>query len=260
MKVRPLGYWLLVIGVLFNLHALRFIRVYAQSEALQLAVRRNFGYGGGSQIQGNFRIEIDEPPANITAVTFLIDGAPIGTDNEPPFRIDFVTDDYANGWHDLTAEAQTNEGRTLASEVRRFEFVPASVGWEAGGRIVGTMFGIVGVIFILVMALQFLLPGRGKASTLPLGAKRNYGWLGGTVCPKCQRPFPLHWWRLKLAIASYDRCEHCGKWSLVRAASPEQLAAAEQAEKALAQPEKAITGESEAERLRRQLDETRYTE
>jgi hypothetical protein len=260
MMTKKLSYGLLVIGALFTFLVLHFTRVHAQTEELQLAVRRNFGYGGGEQIQGNFRMEIDTPPAGVVAVTFLIDGQAIGTDAEPPFRLDFETDAYGLGWHEMTAEAQTPDGGTLVSAVRRFEFVSAEVSWQVGGRIMGITFGLVGVIFILVLALQFLLPGRGKASSLPLGAKRNYGWLGGTVCPKCQRPFPLHWWRLKLAVASYDRCDHCGKWSLVRAASAEQLAAAEQAELAQAQPEKAITGESEAERLRRQLDETRYIE
>lgn len=260
MLAKKFCYWLFVIGALFTLHASPFTAAYAQNEELQLAVRRNFGYGGGSQIQGNFRMEIDTPPANVISVTFLIDGTAIGTDTEPPFRIDFDTGDYANGWHDLTATAQTSDGRSLASEARRFEFVPVEVGFEVGGRIAGLIFAIVGGIFVFVMALQFLLSGRNKTASLPLGAKRNYGWVGGTVCPKCQRPFALHWWRFKLGVASYDRCDHCGKWSFVRSASPAQLAAAEQAELAQAQPEKAIASENEADRLRRQLDETRYTD
>jgi len=260
MRTKRLSYWLLAIGVLFTLYASRFTVAYAQNDELQLAVRRNFGYGGGSQIQGNFRMEIDTPPAGVIAVTFLIDGIAIGTDAEPPFRIDFDTENYADGWHELTAEAQTRDGRTLVSEVRRFEFVPAEVGFEVGGRIAGIVFVIVGGIFVFVTVLQFLLPGRGKTNSLPLGAKRNYGWLGGAICPKCQRPFPLHWWRFKLGKASYDRCDHCGRWSLVHAASPAQLTAAEQAELAQAQPEKALAHENAEERLRRQLDETRYTD
>lgn len=231
---------------------------YAQDEELTLYVRRNFGYGGGSQIQGNFRLEV-EGPANLVSVTYFIDDAVLATTTTPPFRVDFVTDAYPNGWHTLKAVGQTADGRTLVSNTRRFEFVPASVGLEAAGHIVGAIAIGVAVVVLILVAVQALVLGRNKTA-LPLGARRNYGLLGGAVCPKCGRPFPLHLWGLNAGADKFDRCDHCGKWSLVRRASPEALRAAEAAELAQARPETPLAEPDPEERLRRKLDETKYTE
>ena len=56
-----------------------------------------------------------------------------------------------------------------------------------------------------------------------------------------------------------DRCPHCGKWSVVRRATPAELSAAEAAELAAAKAEQAETpGLSEEERLRQELEDSRY--
>jgi hypothetical protein len=226
-------------------------------EELELSVRRNFGYGGGSQIQGSFRMEIDHPPAGVVSVTFKINDSVVGTDTEPPFRVDFNTDRYPNGWHNLVAVGQTAEGRTLTSAVRRFEFVAAEVGYQVGLRIAGVVFGVVGALIAIGLLSSALTARRRKL--LPPGAARRYGWLGGAVCPKCGRPFSTHWWALNTGLSGkLDRCDYCGKWSLVRRASREQLAAAEAAERAQAQPEATVAEPSAEEKLRRQLDESRY--
>jgi hypothetical protein len=229
----------------------------AQSDELTLYVRRNFGYGGGSRIQGSFRMEV-EGPADLAAVTFKVDEAVVATVTAPPFRVDFETGDYGLGWHDLTATAITRDGRTLTSNTRRFEFVSAEEGWRVGGQIAGMVFGGVAVIFVFVMALQLFIARR--AGPVPLGARRNYGWLGGAVCPKCGRPFPLHIWSLNAVGGKFDRCDHCGKWSLVRRATPQALAAAEAAEVAPGGASIPITQPSPEERLRKQLDDTRFTD
>ena len=81
------------------------------------------------------------------------------------------------------------------------------------------------LIAIGVSALiQFL--SKPKKRALP-GQPRNYGLLGGAVCPKCGYPFPRHFWGLNLGVGKLDRCESCGKWSVVTRASADQLAAAE---------------------------------
>ncbi len=108
--------------------------------------------------------------------------------------------------------------------------------------------------------LSSVLAGRRRTS-LPLGVPRQYSWLGGAICPKCGRPFSLHWWALNASLAGkLDRCEYCGKWSLVRRASREQLAAAEAAELAQAQPETPVAEPNAKEKLKRQLDESRYVD
>lgn len=231
---------------------------WAQEAELSLSVRKNVGYNNGSQIQGSFRMEAIGPD-NLTSVTFKIDDTVVGTVTQAPFRINFSTDDYDYGWHEFLALGQTVDGRTLTSEVRRFEFVSEEESWQAVGRIAGPMLGLVGLLVVggLLMALVPTL--TGKRSHLPLGAARNYGLLGGGICPKCQRPFALHWWGLNASlVGKFDRCDHCGKWGIVRRASPEQLRAAEAAELQQAQPDTPLPEMTPAEKLKRQLDDSRF--
>jgi hypothetical protein len=156
---------------------------------------------------------------------------------------------------------QTSDGRTLESSARRFEFVPASAAFETAGNIIGRVGISVGALMFIVFAFQFapMLLGRRKA-TLPLGAKRKYGLKGGTICPKCGRPFGIHCTSLNLGLSVFDYCDHCGKWSVVRPVSKDQLQAAEQAELQMAQPITPVTQETAAEKLKRQIEESRYTD
>lgn len=231
----------------------------AEPDALTLFVRRNFGYGGGSQIQGSFRMEI-QGPADLVSVTFRVDETVVGTDTEPPFRVDFNTDDYAPGWHAMTAVGQTADGRTLTSAPRRLEFLSAADSQAATLRVVGVMGGIVVVVMLAVFGLSLLPTLAGRRKTLPAGAPRDYGLLGGAICPRCGRPFPRHWWALNVSfVGRFDRCDHCGKWSMTTRASPEALRAAEAAELAAAAPEAPTPELSPEEKLRRQLDDSRYS-
>ncbi len=231
--------------------------VLAQNAELQLAVRRNFGYGGGSQIQGNFRMEIVDPPA-LSLVTFKIDEAVVAAMTAPPFRIDFETDTYSLGWHELTATGQAPDGQTLNSNVRRFEFVSAEAGWAVARDIMIPLFGVVGAAIVIGVGIQLWASRSGRKSSLPLGASRKYGWLGGAICSQCSRPFSLHWWGLNAIGGKFDRCDHCGQWSLVRRLSREKLAEAEAAELNMAQPETPVVEMTAEEKLRRQLDESRF--
>ncbi|MGQ0602953.1 MAG: Ig-like domain-containing protein [Anaerolineales bacterium] len=199
-----------------------------------------------------------EGPADLVSVTFKVDDAVVATVTTQPFRVDFETDDYGLGWHTLTALRQTGDGRTLMSNERRLEFVAAEVGWRVGAQIAGIVGASVAGIFVLVMGLQLFLSRR--AGPVSLGAKRNYGWLGGAVCPKCGRPFVLHLWGLNAVGGKFDRCDHCGQWSLVRRASPQALAAAGAAEVAASPAQSPLTPSTAEERLRKQLDDTRYIE
>lgn len=230
--LRPQRWFLAILSVLSGVSGSILPALAQTAGALQLAVHRDWGYGGGEQIQGLFTLEVSGP-ADLASVTFRIDDQVIGTLMAAPFKLQIDTDRYPLGWHSLSATGQTAAGAALSSPIRRFEFVSASVGFQAGGQIAGSIFGLVAIVFGLVLAVQ-LLPGLiGRRKTRPLGAPRRYGLKGG--------------------------CEHCGRWSFVRRAAPEQLAAAERAELRLALPETPVAEESAADRLQRQLDESRYT-
>lgn len=235
--------------------------VFAQeAEEVNLAVRRDFGFGNGSQIQGLFTLEASGP-ADLASVAFKIDDRVIGEVASAPFKLQFDTDDYPAGWHDLTAVGTTRDGRALSSNARRFEFVSADYGWAVVQQMLLGFGGFLAVLIVLMIALPYLPALLGKKKPVPSGAPRHYGLLGGAICPKCHRPFAIHWWGPNAGILQkYDRCDHCGRWSLVRRANPEQLAAAEAAELAAAQPQTPAGDPTPEETLKRQLDESRYVD
>jgi hypothetical protein len=245
-----LGLWLL--GGSLNL-----AQAQSTSNELQLQVHRTFGYGNGDQIQGLFTLEATGP--ELKSAKFMIGTELIGVVTSPPFTVRIDTDKYPHGFHTLTVTGETTDGRTLTSLPRRYEFVDAAVGNDAvlqiGGRIALVGFGLVAIIF----AMQIFLFAPGKRRTTPLGAARRYGLKGGAICPKCGRPFGLHLLGVNLLTRYYDRCDHCGRWSLVARATPEELAVAEQAELKLGQPETPVAEETAEAKLKRQIDESKFT-
>ena len=228
--------------------------------AIQLTVQKTFGFNNGSQIQGSFRAEVTGP-ANLTAVTFTLDGASWAQVSAPPFTLDFNTDAFAPGWHTLGASGRTADGQTLTATDRRFQFLSPAESQAATQRILVPILAVVGVLVAVGLGSQLFFAMRGSRgrTALPLGAARSYGLWGGAICPKCQRPFSRHWWGLNaLPGQKFDRCDHCGKWSLVGRASPEQLAKAQAAEPALGQPEAPQPELSSEEKLKRDVDASRY--
>ena len=224
---------------------------------LKLRLSRDWGYSSGTgKIQGLFTLR-STGPENLERVVYYIDDQIIGEATESPFKLQFNTDNYPLGVHTIQATGFTSDGREIASNQYRQAFVSAEVGWQSGVKIA---LPIIGIVFGVIL-LGFLVPvlfGRRKRQSLAPGTPRNYGVLGGAVCPKCDRPFVIHIYGLNMLICRYDRCPYCGKWSLVRRASIETLRAAESAEIANAQGAMEISGESEEEELRKQLDDSRY--
>jgi Bacterial Ig domain len=231
--------------------------VFAQSAELVLRLSRNFGYSSGTgKIQGTFSMNATGP-ANLARVVFLIDNQPIGETTQAPFSIRFNTGDYPLGVHTLSATGYTTGGQVLKSNEYRQEFVSAQTGWQAAGKIALPIIGIV----VLMMLFSYVLPviaGRGKLAGLPLGASRNYGALGGGICPKCDRPFGFHFYGLNLLTGKFDRCPYCGKWSIIKRASQQELHVAEVAELENSKPNEVIPEISREEELRKQLDDSRY--
>ncbi|MGW8250720.1 MAG: Ig-like domain-containing protein, partial [Anaerolineales bacterium] len=204
--------------------------VQAQSEDLTLSLTRNFGYSSGTgDIQGTFTMRVSGPD-DLTRVVFYIDGEAIGEATEPPFALRFQTGNYPLGVHTLSAVGYTNQGIELRSNEQRREFVSAQEGMQFVGRILLPLLGIIILSVLLSIAIP-ALTGRNRKEQVPLGAPRSYGMFGGTICPKCGRPFGIHLWGINLAVGKLDRCPHCGKWSLVRRVPPATLRQAEEAEK-----------------------------
>jgi hypothetical protein len=226
----------------------------AQGGELRLSLHKDWGYSAGGQIQGLFTLSV-RGPQDLVSVRFDLDGEKIATLTQPPFALQFNTDKYPTGWHKLSATARTSSERTLTSNVISAEFVSAEQGWQVVQRImIPLLVVVVGVILLSTLG-QFLLTGRGQHHFEP-GTPRDYGIAGGAICPKCKRPFARHFFSPNLLVGKLERCPYCGRWSVVPSASREALTAAEAAERAASQP--AVPQVSPEEKLRRQLEQSRY--
>ena len=241
----------LLIFLLCSLFLLALVpEVRAQTESapqLELSLNRDWGYGGlNGRIQGHFSARV-RGPDDLQRVVFYLDDRILGVADAPPFEIRFVTDDYPLGEHVLYAVGYTSGGGKLISNRVRRVFVSAAQGWQEAGRMLAPVLGLA----LGAMALAALAAFLGERRR-GLGAPRSYGLFGGAVCPKCGRPFSRHWWAPNMVTGKFDRCPHCGKWSLVRAASPQALREAEQP------PDASPPPQSEAGRLEQALDDSRY--
>ena len=238
------------------------VPVWAQEGGLRLSLSKQFGFALGGQIQGTFKLTA-RGPADLTSVTFRLDDEAgvvgptiLGEVTEETFALTFSTDKYPHGRYALSAVGRTAGGQTIQSNVLHVEFVSAAAGWQTTGKIMVPLLALVGAIVLLATVGPLVLERLGMRPRRPLGAPRTYGPLGGAVCPKCGRPFGLHWWALNLIVNKFDRCPHCGKWSAVGRASREALAAAEAAETGAAAPE--VPEPSPEEKLRRQIEDSRF--
>lgn len=85
------------------------------------------------------------------------------------------------------------------------------------------------ILWVVIPILLLSLGGRLVSSWIanrgrvPTNQPAVTGPFGGTLCPKCGRPFAMHIWGFNVVVGKYDRCPHCGKWSLVRRVHPDIL-------------------------------------
>lgn len=241
---RLLGILAVVCGLFLGVASL----AAQNEEELTLRLRRDFGLGMGTQIQGDFTL-IVTGPETVTSVTFLLDGESLGEVTQAPFQLPFNTDKYTPGLHTFSATATTSDGRSLATTPISRTFVTGGDASQAVlSGIVPLMVGLV-VVMILVAWLS-------AQATKTSGGGDYTGLFGGTLCPKCGRPFALHWWGMKLVVARLDRCPHCGKWSMVNRMPTDALKAADEAfEHASAT---AVPTLSPEQKLKEQLDDSRF--
>jgi hypothetical protein len=165
-------------------------------------------------MQGTFSIIVNSRE-DLNRVVYILDDNVIGETLSSPHRFSFETKDYPAGSHKLEVIGYTTDGQEIQSNTIVRQFVP-------GNSVTIIVVVIVGFV-ILARLVSYLLTKKSSDS----GRIGSYGFLGGGICPNCERPFSIHWWSLRLGFARYDRCPHCGKWHLVKRASSERLAEAE---------------------------------
>jgi DNA-directed RNA polymerase subunit RPC12/RpoP len=228
----------------------------AQSDnALSLRLSRDFGTGIGSNIQGTFSYRVSGPD-KLASVTFYLDDQIIGEDSEEPFRLQFKTEDYPLGVHTFSAIGLTEDGQELTSNSLSRNFISGS---DATRSLLYIVVPILLLSFGGTFISWWLTSRKSKAS-----GKDNLtiqGPWGGTICPKCNKPFARHAWGLNIGFGKYDRCPHCGKWSIVRRVHPDILNASveamRQANANNVSNSATDGGDDEASR-RKRLDDSRF--
>ena len=223
----------------------------AQDDApiLTLSLHRIFGYGGlGGTIQGNISLRASGPDT-LRSVRFYIDGELAGEDQEAPFRIQFNTDNFEPGTHQITAVGALENGEEITSNQITSRFLS---GEQAFKSITAILIPVLLVSF-LVSALP-LISGKGKGKR-PSG---EYGPAGAAVCGRCQLPFSRRLFSINLAGRKLERCPHCGKVGLVRRASAGETAEAETRLRADHNEGGLKPVQAGPERLRRQLEDSKF--
>lgn len=244
---RNFRFLIVFLAAVLTLAVLPPVLAHEGESSLELQLRRDLGFGSGVQIQGLFSLIIPDSQ-DVVRVEFLLDDEVIGEDAEAPFSTRIYTGNYPLGWHVFRAIGYTADGHELESNTLQRQFVSGNV----------AIFVVVAVILLILAfrAVSYYLTRDNGQQT------GDYGLYGPAVCPNCGKPFARHWWAPNLVAGKLDRCPHCHKWNLVSRASPGTV---EQAEALLTGPgsESAVAesvAESEEERLRRRLEESRFDE
>jgi hypothetical protein len=243
--------------VLGSFLVLFFLAAFAQAgvEQLDLRLTRDLGYGGlGNDIQGTFGMHVSGPDT-LVRVEFYIDEMLIGYDEEAPFALQFNTGVFLAGEHIMSASGLTSSGEVLLSNEIVREFVTMDSVLAALSKILIPIF----LVLIIVVAMGIFLPMRAGKKPFELG---NYNALAGAaVCPRCRLPYSRSVMAPTLLLGKLHRCPHCGKVALVRRASDSDLKEAEaRYRKDVAQQGVPQEEETEEDRIRRMLEESRYDE
>lgn len=239
------------------------VPVFAQDVEYRVQTHRDFGYGNGSEIRGSFSLTIYGNQDTIQSVTYLLDGKEMASVGEPPYKFSFNTGSYPSGPHAISALVSTRDGRKVTTPEVRLNFLSAEQESQSMQRIFVPVLGGILAITLIGVAAQYFMTRRDQSFHTP-GAQRRYGIKGGTICPRCGRAYAIHFFSINLIGGVFDRCDYCGKWAFVRARSRAELDAAVRAEAAAALASEsslpAVEGQSEEERLRKMLDESKYSE
>ncbi len=173
-----------------------------QADSLHISLHRRAGYSLGSQLQGAFELRAHSIAA-LVSVAYFIDGAAVGAGSGPPFAVRFRTGDYAPGWHEVRAEACTERGQSLESNVLRVEFVTTGTAWTVLRRIVVPAGAVLGLAVLIIFVLSFIT-ARSKRSRKPdERADVSGAGPGDTPSPPSHAPIPEEELRRRIKESRY---------------------------------------------------------
>jgi DNA-directed RNA polymerase subunit RPC12/RpoP len=224
----------------------------AQADELSLKLSRDWGYGGlNGDIQGLFSMHVSGPP-DLVKVEFYIDDNKMGEVDKPPFDLQFNTDAYGLGVHKLHALGYSSTELKYFSNAISANFVPKQNVMKFILPVI-----IVVLISILISNLLPILISR-KKKNIPSGAERNYGINGGSICPKCGRPFPLPLFSMNMGLSKLTVCPSCGKWIMVKRKSIDVLRQAERDELIRSRGRDFAENSTEDEKIINDLEDSKF--
>jgi len=239
--------------LVFNL--VHSVTAQEQNE-LHLRMIRTFGYSSGTgKIQGTFTLKASGPE-DLELVVFYIDDVIIGQSVQVPHNVRFNTSNYALGKHRILAIGRAANGRQLQSNEIQAIFVTAEEGVQAAVKIIIPLLGFIFLAALISFGIT-MLTGR-KMKDLSPGTQRNYGVAGGAICPQCRRPYARHFWSPNLLVGKLERCPFCGMWAIVAASPIDKLRSAERAEVNSNPKSVAISLETDSDRFRKELEDSRF--
>jgi hypothetical protein len=191
----------------------------AHGDGLHLRMYRDWGYAGFEHdIEGYFSL-IADGPADLERVEFYIGDELVSADEQSPFRVKFHTRDFSTGEQRIFAVGFTAGGAELRSNEYVRVFLSGEEAKQKTIALIGPILVFVAALFLISLLAQVLPRNKPQPG--------KYGISGGAVCPKCGLPMSIHFFSFHAGWNNYERCPHCGKWSWVRKAKPEDLRAAE---------------------------------
>lgn len=232
------------------------------AEGFTISLNRDFGYGGfGNQIQGTFSLKVQGDEV-FEKVIFMMDEVVLGEDSEAPYRIQFSTDNYEPGEHQYWARGIQADGSELESN-RIVGMVLTKA--ETRSNMI-RIFVVLGVAIGGVAIVSTFVTNRVSKnvnqnhSFETKGIPDGFSTRGGSICPKCGKPFSFHFWRMNLMTHKLDRCPHCGKWVLVKSMSyrmlEEKIRSVRQND-LVSDHEKSVE-ERQADEINKKLDDSKF--
>lgn len=246
-----------IILIVFAIALLFPTSVFAQEgePVFELGLSKTMGYEFFGDIQGSFKITAKVPDGlKFVEVQFYIDDTMIGSAVEETFKINFNTSDFEPGLHEIYAVGLLADGTEVESIRYTRKFLSGEEGMGKALNIVLPLLVVVAVFALLGTVVPALMGKKGKQR--PIGEYSAAA--GGAVCPRCKMPYSRHTFSPNIVVGKLERCPHCGKWAIVRRATPTELAEAEARLRADSQEGVKDFTPDEDEALRRALDESQY--
>lgn len=238
--MKKTNFWiglLLVLALVFV-----FSEVQAQTDSeWVLRLTRNFGYGSGSDIQGNMTLYLDGDLSSVVRVVYYIDDNAMDVVTQSPFKLPFTTDNYEPGVHKMRAEVSTADGKLASAGPIVYNFLSTA----ESGKKTTTVIGIT----LAAMAFSWFISSRQKGGEVTSG-----GMFGLAVCNRCGKAFARSILGMNIVVGKFERCPHCGKWQITRRASPLEIEWAKEDERQEVPQE--ITEKPEKD----DLDESRFVD